>query len=52
MISRFLLFLFLKNKNKLFKNYTINNKNYDKKNNNDNINKFNNIHSNLLLHKF
>jgi len=49
MISRFLLFLFLKNKNKLFKNYTINNKNYDKKNNNSN--KFNNIHSNLLLQK-
>lgn len=48
MISRFLLFLFLKNKNKLFKNYTINNKNYD----NNNNNKFNNIHSNLLLHKF
>lgn len=47
MISRFLLFLFLKNKNKLFKNYTINNKNYD----NNNNNKFNNIHSNLLLHK-
>ena len=43
MFSKFLLFLFLTNKNRNFKNI------YNKKNENEF--KFNNIHSNLLLNK-
>jgi uncharacterized protein YaaN involved in tellurite resistance len=42
MFSKFLLFLFLENKSKLFKDY----KKYNK-----NKFKINNIHSNILLYK-